>query len=173
MGKQGLGTLGMVLRGMNTATKGCPKYHRTVQPATGAVTHPAGMADNLLHARVDKTKKLKFGHRFQALSGHPDGGTGNEVFGQWRIHHPLEAKAVLQPHGGTEDPAIGGDILAQQDHSLIIRHGTVQGQVNGFNQGDIMGFGGGVRRIHASPPRYLSASCSRWAWSATGSVSNR
>src|SRR5690625_4127810 len=110
MGKQRLGALAVVLGCMDAATKRRPVHQRAMQPATGAVTHKGGVADNLLEARIDKSKELEFCHWPQALCGHADGNACDQILRQGRVHYPLVAEALLEPNGGAEYAAIGGDV---------------------------------------------------------------
>lgn len=163
----------MMLRSVDATTKWRPEHQRAMQPATGAVTHAGGVADDLLQPGIDKAHELEFRDGPEALSGHADGGTGDQVFRQRRIHHPLEAERLFQTNRGAEHTAVGGDVFTQHHHVLVLGHCPVQGHVDRFHQGDVVGRFTILYLAHAAPLRCFSAICSRWPWSAVGRVSNR
>ena len=134
MGKQSFDALAVVLGRMDAGAIGGAVDDGTGEPATGTVSHPRRLADDLLHAGEDEALELEFGHGLEPLGRHADRHPGDQPLRQRRVYHPLEAELVAQPHCGTEHTAVDTHILTQHHHVGVVLHLVMQRQIDRFEQ---------------------------------------
>jgi hypothetical protein len=112
---------GVMLGRADAAAPGHAQHHRAGEAAAGAGAQARGVADEVVDHRVHEAVELRFGHGLHALRRHADAEAGDRGFVQRRVEHALGAEALLQAGRGAEHAAVDADVLAQQQHALVVR----------------------------------------------------
>jgi hypothetical protein len=76
------------------------------------------------------------------LSAEADGKTGKERLRQRQVDHPLGAKALEEIFRGAEDAAVGANVLAQDEHAVILTHRPGKREPHRLDQCDLAHVGG-------------------------------
>ena len=105
-------------------------------------------------------------HRPEALGREADAEPGEQRLRERRVEHALLPEPREQPVGGPEDAAVPADILAQDQHGGIVRHGARERRAHGLDERQL-------RHHGRSPAAGAASSASRSAASAAGRVANR
>ncbi len=77
---------------------------------------------NVVEGLVDEPRELHLGDRPETIHCHPDRHPHDARLAQRRIQRALLTVGLQQPIGHAEDPTVQADILAQDDHAVILLH---------------------------------------------------
>jgi hypothetical protein len=123
----------MVLGCVNAAATGASENHRAAEAAPGAVAQAGGVIHHLVDGRIDKSGELDFGDRAQVLRSEPDGNPGDGRFGEWGVSYPVGPEALEQSDGRPKHAAIGCNIFAQHQDTVVLGHRLCQCEVDRFD----------------------------------------
>ena len=129
VGKERLRALRMVLERVNAPAIWGTHDERTRQPSPCAPAKPRCVIQELVDRRVDKTHELDFGDRSKSLGGDTDRRADDDGLRKRCVENSGRPKAIKKPLGDTEDPAVDTDILAEEEHPLVVGHASRQSQV--------------------------------------------
>ena len=91
-----------------------------------AVARLARDIDELVEPARDEVRKLHLADRAHPDDARPDRGADDPRLGQRRVHHALRAELVDEPVGDLEGAAEDPDVLAHQEHALVLAHLAAQ-----------------------------------------------
>ncbi len=93
------------------------------------------------HDRVegarDEVRELQLGDRSLPHPGRPERGADEALLGDRRVDHALGAEFLQQPLGDAERPAEVADVLAYEEHPLVLAHGIRHRRANRLEVGDL------------------------------------
>src|SRR5262249_41099333 len=96
----------------------------------------------------------------QSFGRHADGHAGDQAFGERSIGDALGTKALLQARGRAEHAAVDADVLADDDHAVVVFHRARQREIDAFNQRDVRHRAPSPRRAR-QPARRTRAAVAR------------
>ena len=95
------------------------------------------MVRQLIDGRIDEPSELNFGNRPKPLRRQSDRQAGDRGFGERGIDHALRPEPVEEAVGSSKHTAVDADVLAQNEHAWILRHGTGEREIDRLNQGQL------------------------------------
>ena len=105
MGKISLWALGVVMTTMTDCSIRSPERQRTaVELATGAIPIFSSFVHDLVECWENIIRKLYFGDRCAPHGSVAYRKSGNPLFAEWRVEHPVFAKLITKPHATPKHP---------------------------------------------------------------------
>ncbi len=125
------------LRRVDSAADGHADRHRHGELTARAGAHACGVRADLVVRGTEEAVELDLGHRAQSSHREADRGADDAALGQRRVDDAVRAKALLETLGDAEDAAIGANVLAEQDDTVVLLHLLDQGEVDGLYKREI------------------------------------
>ena len=120
------------------------------------------MVRQLIDDRIDEPSELNFGNRPKTLRRQSDRQPGDRGFGERGIDHALQPEPFEKAVGSPKHTAVDPDILAENQHARILRHGAGECGIDRLNEGQLRHF--------KSQPALVARTASRCAARSAGSL---
>ena len=150
-----LGALRVVLHGADAAAVGDANHHRQTDSAARPVAVLRDMADHLVERRVGEAVELHLHHRTEPIQRHTERGPGDARLRHRCVEAAVRTHLLLETVRDAEHTAQPADVLAVDDHRVVLAHRVAKGRIERPGHGHF--------HQRSSPARNSCSSCARWA----------